>query len=145
MKLSKNLTVVKSKIKQGLLKILGLKKTSLNSICVGSDEITTDYEAGHSSNSKIKRKHSFEGVDKYLLKWFKCARDQKITTSREMLLLKGQEFAKEIGYKNYLNLDKNWISRWKVRQEVLCKKLHGEADSVDQQGTDDWQKNRLPF
>ena len=61
-----------------------------------------------------------------------------------MLLLKGQEFAKEIGYENYKNLDMNWICRWKVREEVVCK-LHEEADSVDQQETDDWQKDRLPL
>ena len=54
-----------------------------------------------------------------------------------MLLLKGREFAKEINYESHKNLEMNWISRWKVREEVVCKKLYGEADLVDQQGTDD--------
>ena len=62
-----------------------------------------------------------------------------------MLLLKGQEFPKEIGYENYKNLDMNWISRWKVGEDIVCKRLHGEADLVDQQGAEDWQRNRLPL
>lgn len=134
---------IKNKTK--LAEEIGIKRTTLSSICANSDKIIADYEAGGNSNSKRKRKHSFEDVDKYLLKWFKCVRDQKISISGEMLLLKGQEFAKEIGYENYKNLDMSWISRWKAREEVVCKKLHGEADSVDQQGADDWQRNRLPL
>ena len=122
---------------------VGIKRTTLSSICANSDKIIGDYEAGGNSNSKRTRKHGFEDVDKYLLKWFKCARDQKVPISGEMLLLKGQEFAKEIGYENYKNLDMNWISRWKVREDIVCKRLHGEAASVGQQGADDWQRNRL--
>ena len=75
-----------------------IKRTTLNSICVSSDKIITNYQARHNSNSKRKRKHCFEDVDKYLLKCCKCARDQKIHISGEMLLPKGQEFAK-----------KNWL------------------------------------
>ena len=59
------------------------------------------------ANSKRKRKHSFEDVDKYFLKWFKCVTDQKNPIGGEILLLKGQKFAKEIGYENYKNLIMN--------------------------------------
>ena len=75
---------------------VGIKRTTLSSICANSDKTIGDYEAGGNSNSKRTRKHGFEDVDKYLLKWFKCARDQKVPISGEMLLLKGQEFAKKI-------------------------------------------------
>ena len=27
----------------------------------------------------------------------------------------------------------------------MCNRIHGEAASVDQQGADDWQRNRLPL
>ena len=61
-----------------------------------------------------------------------------------MLLLKAQEFARACGCDDTDKLDANWVNRWKSRQEVVCKKLHGEAESVDQCGVDDWQKHRLP-
>ena len=75
---------------------VGIKRITLSSICANSDKTIGDYEAGGNSNLKRTRKHGFEDVDKYLLMWFKCARDQKVPISGEMLLLKGQEFAKEI-------------------------------------------------
>ena len=34
----------------------------------------------------------------------------------------------------------NWANRWKAREEIVCKKLHGEAESVDHAGVDEWQK-----
>ena len=40
-------------------------------------------------------------------------------------------------------LDANWVNRWKAREEIACKKLHGEAASVDQCEVDDWQKHHL--
>ena len=36
------------------------------------------------------------------------------------------------------------MNEWKAREEIACKKLHGEAGSVDQSEVDDWQKHRLP-
>ena len=101
------------------------------------DKIISDFEAGHSSEAKRKRKHKFDAVDEPLIKWFRCVRDQKIPVSGEMLLLKAQEFARACGCDDTDKLDANWVNRWKSRQEVVCKKLHGEAESVDQCGVDD--------
>ena len=53
-----------------------------------------------------------------------------------MLLLKAQEFARASGYENSEKLDINWVNRWKAREEIVCKKLHGEAGS-------EWQNHRL--
>ena len=73
-----------------------------------------------------------------------CARDEKIPVSGEMLLFKAQEFARTCGYDNSEKLDVNWVNRWKTREEVVCKKLHAEAESVDQDGVNKWQNYRLP-
>ena len=83
-------------------------------------------------------------MDKPLIKWFKCVRDEKISVSREMLLLKAQEFVQACGYDDTDTLDANWVNRWKAREEIACKKLHGKAASVDQCEVDDWQKHCLP-
>ena len=92
---------------------------------------------------KEKRKHNFDTVNEPLIKWFRCARDQKIPVSGEMLLLKTQEFACASGYENLEKLDINWVNKWKAREEIVCKKLHGEAESVDQDGVNEWQNHRL--
>ena len=79
-------------------------------------------------------------MDQPLAKWFSQARDKKIPVSGEMLLLKAQEYAEVCDCEN----PKSWINRWKVRKDIVCKKLHGKAESVDQNGIDEWQTNCLP-
>ena len=92
-------------------------------------------------NAKIKRKHNF---DKPLIKWFRCARDEKIPVGREMLFLKAQEFTRACGYDNSEKLHINWVNRWKIKEKVVCKKFHEEAESVDQDNVNEWQNYRLP-
>ena len=60
-----------------------------------------------------------------------------------MLLLKAQEHAEVCGCENPKKLNLSWINRWKVRKDIVCKKLHREAESVDQNGVDEWQTNCL--
>ena len=116
----------------------------MQTILSKKDEVILEFEAGRNAEAKRKRKHNFDNLDEPLIKWFKCARDQKIPVSREMLLLKAQEFARASGYENSEKLDINWVNRWKAREEIMCKKLHGEAESVNQDGVNEWQNHRLP-
>ena len=66
-----------------------------------------------------------------------CKR-RKIPVSGEMVLFKAQEFARVCDCKNIEKLDINWINQSKVREEIVCKKLHGEAESDDQFGVVEW-------
>ena len=61
-----------------------------------------------------------------------------------MLLLKAQEFACTCGYDNLEKLDIHWVNRWKTREEVVCKKLHGKVESVDHDDVNEWLNYRLP-
>ena len=91
--------MVKSGIKQSFLKIGELLEqlqtlfvpVLMRSLLIAKQDITA---------TRKKTKQSFKDVDKYLMKWFKCSRDVKIFISGEMLLLKGQELEKKIGYEN---------------------------------------------
>ena len=127
-----------------LAKEYDIPRSSLQTILSKKDEVILEFEAGRNAEAKRKRKHNFDNVDEPLIKWFKCARDQKIPVSGEMLLLKAQEFARASGYENSEKLDINWVNRWKAREQIVCKKLHGEAESVDQDGVNEWQNHRLP-
>ena len=72
------------------------------------------------------------------------ARDKKLIVSGEMLLHKAKKFGVALQYKDSEKINMNWINRWKKRNEVTCKKLHGEAEFVDLAVTDNWLKNHLP-
>ena len=127
-----------------LAKELEISRTTLIAILKNKEKITEDFEAGCSSKTKQKRKHNFEVVDGPLVKWFNQARDKKIPVSGEMLPLKAQEYAEVCSCENPKQSSMSWINRWKVRKDIVCKKLHGEAESVDQNGVDEWQTNYLP-
>ena len=81
-------------------------------------------------------------MDECLVKLFYSARDEKIPVSGEMLL-KSQQFTNICGYDNVNKLDINCIKLWILREEVACKKLHGEAASIDEAYVDNWHKNCL--
>ena len=127
-----------------LAKELEISRTSLITILKNKEKIIEDFEAGCSSKTKRKCKHNFEVVDKPLVKWFCQAREEKISVSGEMLLLKAQEYAEVCGCENPKKLNMSWINQWKVRKDIVCKKLHGKAESIDQNGVDEWQTNCLP-
>ena len=128
-----------------LAKDLNVPRTTLNTLRKQKNKIIFEFEAGRNAEMKRKRQHGFEDVDEALVKWFRSARDEKIPVSGEMLVLKARQFASISGYDNVDKLDINCINRWKLREEVACKKLHGEAASVDEACVDDWHKNRLPI
>ena len=115
-----------------LAKELEILRTSLITILKNKEKIIEDFEASCSSKTKQKRKHNFEAVDEPLVKWFCPARNEKILVSGEMLLLKAQEYAEVCGCENPKKLNTSWINRWKVRKDIVCKKLHSETETVDQ-------------
>ena len=77
-----------------LAKELEISRTSLITILKNIEKIIEDFEAGCSSKTKWKRKHTFGTVDEPLMKWFRQARDEKIPINGEMLLLKAQRVRK---------------------------------------------------
>ena len=119
-----------------LAKEFEIPRPSLQTILNNKDRVISEFEAGRSAERKRKRKHNFDKV--------RCARNEKIPVSGEMLLLKAQQFARACGYNNSEKLNINWVNRWKTKKEVVCKKFYGEAESVDQDGVDEWQNYRLP-
>ena len=123
---------------------LEILRTSLVTILKNKEKIIEDFEAGCSSKTKRKRKHNFEAVDEPLVKWISQVRDKKIPVSREMLLLKAQEYAEVCGCENPKQLSMSWINRWKIKKHIVCKNVYDEAKSVDQNGVDEWQTNCLP-
>lgn len=126
-----------------LAKEYGIPRSSLQTILRNRDKVIAEFEAGRNVDIKRMRKHNFDNVDEPLLKWFLNEKDKNIPISGEMLLSKAQEFARECGYENAQKLDINWVNRWKAREEIVCRKIHGEAESFSQHGVCKWKNNRL--
>ena len=57
-----------------LAKEYEIPRSSLQTILSNKDKVISEFEAGRNAEMKKKRKHN---VDEPLLKWFRCARDEK--------------------------------------------------------------------
>jgi len=103
-----------------------------------SDEIKAKFLSGNIEPARKKaRGPKLPEVETALLTWFKCKREQNLPVDGEMIRLKGHEFALELGVDPAdCAFSNGWLERFKVRHNIVCKKVSGEANSVDQNNTD---------
>ncbi|CAB3246373.1 unnamed protein product [Arctia plantaginis] len=112
--------------------------------------LAKEFGVGHSTISMIFKnknriKESFvrlgksrqENVDQALIQWFKNMRNKGIPISGPMLQEKANGFAARFGILDF-NCSASWISRFKVRHNIVAGKIVGESSSVDQNSTTNW-------
>jgi hypothetical protein len=56
---------------------------------------------------------------------------------------KSEELAKKLGHDDFKATD-GWLSRWKCRHDIKFKKSHGEKDSTDVVGAEEWKSKKVP-
>ncbi|GBN52467.1 Tigger transposable element-derived protein 4, partial [Araneus ventricosus] len=111
-------------------------KTEANTI---SDEVKKN---GNLSR-KRKREGKSEEIETALLEWFKNARERKIPISRAILFQKAQDFANLFGDSDF-KATEGWLTRWKDRNNIVYRKLHGEKQDADSASAEDWSKDVWP-
>ena len=123
-----------------IAKDLDIPSSTVYNVCKNVDRVIAEYKQGGNGGSMHTKPHSFDRVDRPLLEFFCLARDSKLPISGALLLEKARIYAADLGYPDPEKLVNHW-NKW---NEIVVKKLHGEAESVDQDAANDWQKNRLP-
>ena len=121
-----------------------MPRTTVNTILKKAEKIVAEYELGRNPDAKRARTHKFEALNQPLLDYFRLAREHKQQLSGDALLLKARQFARELHLENPDTITTSWISRWKERHSIVCKRLHGEAAAVDNHATESWFSDRLP-
>ncbi|XP_049311737.1 tigger transposable element-derived protein 4-like [Bactrocera dorsalis] len=88
---------------------------------------------------KIKRVRvsSQDDVDKALLQWFKVQRNKGIPINGPILQEKANDFAKKLNISGF-ECSTSWISRFKVRHNIVAGKVAGESLSVQKSDVSDW-------
>ncbi|GBN28635.1 Tigger transposable element-derived protein 4 [Araneus ventricosus] len=56
---------------------------------------------------------------------------------------KAQDLANLLGDSDFKTID-GWLSRWKDRNNIVYRKLHGEKQYADSASAEDWRKNVWP-
>ncbi|GBN34699.1 Tigger transposable element-derived protein 4 [Araneus ventricosus] len=91
----------------------------------------------------IYQENVSEEIETALLEWFKNARERKIPISRAILFQKAHDFANLFGDSDFKATD-GWLNRWKDRNNIVYRKLHGEKQDADSASAEDWRKDVWP-
>lgn len=121
----------------------GCSQSVVSRIAGKREEIRSQYETNCNPVRKRQRVGKAADVEIALSEWFEHARAKDIPLSGPLLQEKAQDLAKELGKDNFVATS-GWLSRWKDRNAIVFKRLHGEKKDADEQGADHWIQNVLP-
>lgn len=128
--------------KKEIYKQFSCSAPTLSRIIKDKDDITRLAQQNKNISKKRLRKGCSKEVENALLIWFKEMRSKEAILTGPLLLEKAQYFA------DMLNVEfvpkGGWLERWKKRENIHFKNVHGEKSSADAQSATEWLRNILP-
>ena len=117
-----------------------IPKSTLSTIIKNKDSIIEAYEQSSFAPSKKRmRTAAYPEVEEALVSWLKFARSQNTPISGPVLQTKAEELATEFGYDDF-KCSTGWLSRFKVRHDIVFRKLCGESAVVDEEIASSWKE-----
>lgn len=128
--------------------LIGLPKSTIARYQKDASKLRAQWETetlSGESSSKLKRHRDGKNpeVETALNMWFKQKNEQGVSISGPLLMAKAKELSRDLGHEDF-SATSGWLNRWKVRHQILYKRAHGEKNSADIQGAQEWLTNTLP-
>jgi len=111
---------------------LGISQSALVSLLKNREDIMS-----REGDRKRARTGKDPLVEKAVVTWIKTVRDKNANLSGPLVMEKAQEFAIKLNKADSKPTD-GWFSRFKKREGIVHKKLHGECLSADVPSRDKW-------
>lgn len=124
-------------------KHFGINPSQICRIVKLRQQIMDDWQNNANPDRKRKRTGKAEDVEEALLRWFSQARSRQLPVSGPMLIEKANQFAAGFGIENF-SATNGWLERWKKRENIKFKQLHGEKQDADDFGAERWVVDVLP-
>ncbi|XP_061188771.1 tigger transposable element-derived protein 4-like [Saccostrea echinata] len=121
----------------------GIAQSSISTISKNRTKIKENYESCGNPERKRQRSGNKAHLDSALKEWFQTARQRDIPISGPILQEKAAQFAKQMNVTDF-NASKGWLSRFKARENIGFKKLHGEKKDADTDAANRWITEVLP-
>jgi hypothetical protein len=140
------LDAVKSRPKntpqRALARDLEIPRSTLQKLLQNEKSIRNEAASLHSKSVAFKtvkrhRQGKDPEVEEALLLWFTRAVNQGLPVSGPLLMDKARRLASDLGKDDFQPTD-GWLNRWKQRNNVCFKKVHGEAGSADVEAAHTW-------
>lgn len=106
-------------------------------------DIVSAYESSTSTKVKSLKTSKYPDIEKGLLEFILKCNTIGIPVNTLLLKEKANEFAIKLGYTEFKSSE-GFISRFKKRNGVIFKTVHGEANGVSEDICSDWVNNKLP-
>lgn len=122
---------------------LGMSQPTVSVIAKNRSQIKEDFESCANPDRKRQRMGNSATVDRALLEWFKTARHRDIPLNGPILMEKAKELSQKLNVEDF-NASKGWLERWKARENIGFKRMHGEKKDADTSAAEHWKNNVLP-
>ena len=86
---------------------------------------------------KRRRPGKAPAVEAALVKWIDYARSRNAPLSGPLVREKAESLATSLGEESF-KVSSGWFERFKKRENIVFKKLHGEAAEADTVSRDEW-------
>ncbi|XP_061175614.1 tigger transposable element-derived protein 6-like [Saccostrea echinata] len=125
-----------------IAKKLGCSQPQISAISKNRDTIRKDYETSANPERKRHRSGKAPTVEGALTEWFTKARSKDLPVSSAVLTEKAEDLAARMNIE--FTATNGWLSRWKQRNNISYKKMHGEKKDANTDAADHWITDVLP-
>lgn len=134
----------KSQKKSKIAAKYGIANSTLSTIIKNRNKIEAAYSVNQfEPTRKRMRTAKNEDVEVALLRWIKEARSQNIILTGAVLQEKAKFFGEALGVSDFV-CSNGWLSRFKERHGIVCKKICGEEAAVDPSTVTSFFSEKLP-
>ncbi len=100
------------------------------------EKIIKEFETSASTKVKNLRKAKYPDIENELIKYISKCNLNGLPINSVLLKEKANEIANKLNYTEF-NCSNGFIDRFKVRNSVVFKAIHGESDGVSEEITND--------
>lgn len=107
------------------------------------DSIVRAGKENQNLNCKRFRGGKDNEVESALKLWFTNVREQDARVDGPLMRQKAEELAKKMGKDDFVATE-GWFHRWKKRENIVYKRMHGEQKDADFSGAERWIEEEWP-
>lgn len=122
---------------------LNISQPLLCKILKNRDELTRRDKQNENTECKRNRAGKDEQVEKALRLWFENVRERDAPVNGPLMQQKAESLAAEMGKKDFVATN-GWFQRWKTRENIVYKKIHGEQKDADKPAAENWLRDEWP-
>ncbi|XP_072141606.1 tigger transposable element-derived protein 4-like [Dermacentor andersoni] len=145
--LEKKVSLIKEVDKAGrsktsIAKEFGIPLSTLLTVLKNRQKVFDGFEQSFSSERKRIRASKFPDVEAALMLWLRNVRAANLPVTTQMMMEKADALALQMGHTDF-SCSNGWFERFKKRNNVASKPIHGESGTVDEGAADTWRNHRL--